>query len=125
MADDTPAGDGEKAKGKDAQKRPAEKRGYTILGAVGDKDASESDLDFRVIGEVEATTPSNAKAALLEQNPEFPRLDPIKDGEPDGPHQATDLQSLVRGERLWLHAESGFNPKPVLVEQPPPKFKGL
>lgn len=129
MADETSTGDGEKAKTKD--KKPATKRAYAVLGAVGDKNAEPTDLDFRVIDVVEAATTSAAKSAVLEANPEFPRLD----GSSSGPHsgaggedlaaQPTDLQSLVRGERLWLHAESGFNPKPVLVEQPPPRFKGL
>jgi hypothetical protein len=36
-----------------------------------------------------------------------------------------DLQSLVKREMLWLEAKSNWAPRPVIVEQPPPKFSGL
>jgi hypothetical protein len=117
MADEkTPPGGGSKPKTK--------ARNYTVLGAIGEKDAAIESLDFRVIAEVQATTTTAAKAAVLERNPEFPRANPLKDGEGEE-RPAVDLKSLVDGRRLWLHAESGFKPKPVGVKQPPPVYEGL
>lgn len=120
------AGGGSSGNGNEVKSGP---RAYTILGAVGPKDAKPEDLDWRVIAEIEAATQAKAKEALLGDNPDFPGLDPKPSGSgaggSDPAAQPVDLQSLVRSERLWLHAESGWNPKPVIVNQPPPKFEGL
>jgi hypothetical protein len=100
---------------------------YTVIGAVGNKDIDIAELDWKIIGTAKATTPGGAKAKLLEANPEFPG-EILSDKTAEATGSATrpkDLQSLVRGQRLWLHADSRWKPLLVEVEQPPPKFVGL
>lgn len=96
---------------------------YAVFAAIGAKDADPDDLDFKLIGLYQATTPKGAKEAALADNPEFPG-ESVAD-RTDGPSGPKDLQSLVRGERLWLEAQSNWKPQLVVVEQPPPKFVGL
>lgn len=105
--------------------KPAPERAYTVVGAVGDAGVDPDTLQYRVIGKTKAPTQAAAKDTILASNPEFPGLNPIRDGQPDGDHQTIDLQSLVRGKRLWLRADSGWDPKLVTINQPPPKFEGL
>lgn len=118
-------GGGSSASSSDA--KPEAKRTYTVVGAVGPKDSNPDELDFKVLGRTEASTQAAAKAAILEANPDFPGLQKTQAGGPGGDAAArqTDLQSLVRGEQLWLLADSGWSPKLVQVEQPKPKFTGL
>lgn len=102
-----------------------EERTYAILGAVGSKDSNPDELDWKVIDTVKATTQGKAKEALLNDNPDFPgdvKASAPGSGTVAGP---TKLQELVKAGQLWLHAESGWNPKPVVINQPPPKFEGL
>lgn len=119
------------APGGDAGKKPKPERKkipYTIIGAVGGEGAKLEDLTFRILGKIEAVTPGAAKEEILTKNPSFPDLKPGQPGGPDNPDGAaapTDLQSLVRAKRLFLEAKSGFNPRQVEVDQPPPRFKGL
>lgn len=99
---------------------------YVVLGAVGEKNAKIDQLEWFVLGRVSALTPGAAKEQLLASNPAFPgpTVADVTEGKEQVP-APKDLQSLVRGKRLWLEAKSGWSPKLVEVEQPPPKFVGL
>jgi hypothetical protein len=120
MAEQDPQGKQEKPKPK-AERKQIE---YAVIGAIGPKDANVQTLSYHMIGKVKATTPGAAKEALLQENPEFPWADNYQPAEAEA-GKPMDLQSLVKREMLWLEAKSNWAPRPVIVEQPPPKFSGL
>jgi hypothetical protein len=111
------AGGGSSSSSAAAGKPKAEttSRKYTVVGAVGAKDSDPAALEFRVIGTAEATTQAAAKEAILDKDPNFPGR----------PGEEGKLSALVGEGLLWLLADSGWSPKLVEVEQPPPKFTGL